>query len=300
MIVMQSLSKQYGAKHVLSQLEGALPSEQIIGVIGRNGVGKSTLFRLLAGLEKPTGGSVQWDGIEIFNQLQASAHTLLIDEHFQLLEHLTLADGIRKICRFYPAFDLSLATDLLKHFQIPLQVRQKNLSKGMNATFCTIMGICARKSVTMFDESMNGMDTAVRKEIQRVLLKDYVAYPRTILLSSHHMEELEHLLSHVLILHEETILYNGPSDELAEKYVECIGREKELYKLLGDAAVIHQFGDTQMKHAIVERATIPVPIHQLTTQGIQVQRVSLSDSYVYLTQSGKEQIDEIYKKSQFQ
>ncbi|HEY4579142.1 MAG TPA: ATP-binding cassette domain-containing protein, partial [Savagea sp.] len=97
MIVMQSLSKQYGAKHVLSQLEGALPSEQIIGVIGRNGVGKSTLFRLLAGLEKPTGGSVQWEGIEIFNQLQASAHTLLINEHFQLLEHLTLADGIREM-----------------------------------------------------------------------------------------------------------------------------------------------------------------------------------------------------------
>jgi len=291
------LTKVYGGTKALNNLSFKIEENKITGLIGRNGAGKTTLLKIIAGLIKETAGELKVFSEKPFNSLQVSANVIFLHDQMNLPTALNLKELLETAASFYPNWDRELADRLLDYFSLnPLQ-HYNGLSKGMKSTFNMILGLSARVPLTLFDEPTSGMDAAVRKDFYRALLKDYIAYPRTIIISSHHLNEIEDLLEDILLVKEGKELHHMPVADLKEW---AIG-------LQGNTAVIGEW--TKNKEVIytksigIDQSYVVVRNHFTETEGqrarnagIDITPVTASDLCVYLTSKTKGGIDDVFNK----
>lgn len=196
------LIKIYGNSKALNNLSFTIEENKITGLIGRNGAGKTTLLKIIAGFLKQTSGDVKVFSENPFNSIKVSSNMIFIDDNMTLPETLNLTETLEAISGFYRNWDMELAKGLFNYFSLDPKQHYRSLSKGMKSTFNIIIGISCRSPLTIFDEPTTGMDAAVRKDFYRALLKDYIEVPRTIILSSHLLNEIEDILEEVLLIKE--------------------------------------------------------------------------------------------------
>lgn len=294
----KELTKCYGRTKALNQVSFVIEEAQITGLIGRNGAGKTTLLKILAGHLQKSGGSVHVLGADPFNNLNAAANTVFIDEHTAYPSVLPLGDILRMASDFYAGWDMELAKGLADYFNIPLRMRHPQLSKGMRSTFNSIVGLCARCSVTLLDEPTTGMDAAVRKDFYRALLKDYIAHPRTILLSSHLLIEIEDILENVLLMDQGTLLLQEGTVDLKEWAIGLRGSRDAVLENIQGRAVYHQetFGKNGLL-AVVRNDFHEGARQDIASKGVERVPVSASDTCVYLTKDRKEGIDHVFERN---
>ncbi|QBP39738.1 ATP-binding cassette domain-containing protein [Paenisporosarcina antarctica] len=225
MIKCKDLSKKYHSAHALTNLSCDIKENTITGVIGRNGAGKTTFMKLVAGYLKKTTGEIQVMGENPFTSLKVSANTIFIDDQMSFPTSLNLEELLDSFAMFYPNWNMPLAKELMTYFKLPQNTYIQNLSKGMRSTFHAIIGFAARCPLTIYDEPTTGMDAAVRKDFYRALLKDYLAFPRTILISSHYLDEIENLLEDVLIIHEKHTFLHTSVSKLKESVIGVKGEK---------------------------------------------------------------------------
>ncbi|WP_231877269.1 ATP-binding cassette domain-containing protein [Bhargavaea cecembensis] len=288
----KNVTKKYGRTKALSGLTLNLSGNKIIGILGRNGAGKSTALQIAAGLLKPSGGTVAVFGENPFNSLRISANAILIHEGMAFPPSLRLGAILDEMKRAYPRFDIKLALSLLEHFGIPDHAFHVQLSKGMKNTFNMITGLAARTPLLMFDEPLNGMDAGVRSDILRVLLKEFIAQPRMILLSGHQLEGVEDLFEEVAIIHEGRLLHHGNADEFKERFVRISGPGTEVRRVVSRVRAL-ELRDTLPGMA---EALIELPDGQTLPEsagGLSVSAVPLNDAYIALTRR-KGGIDRVY------
>lgn len=210
MIECVDLIKVYGRRKALNGMSFSIGENKITGLIGRNGAGKTTLLKIIAGYLKESSGEIKVFDEHPFNNLLVSANHIFIHDQISLPASLNLKEILETAKRFYANWDKELANRLFNYFSfIPTQ-NYSSLSKGKKSTFNMILGVSSRCSLTIFDEPTTGMDAAVRKDFYRVLLRDYIDYPRTIIVSSHHLEEIEDLLEDILLINEGKELLHMP------------------------------------------------------------------------------------------
>lgn len=212
----QDITKSYGKLKAIDNLSFEIEKNKITGLIGRNGAGKTTLLKMLAGYLKPTRGKLKVFSQKPFNNLESSSMTMLVDDTMAFPDSFTLIDILSEVAPFYPNWNSSLANGLFDYFSFNPKQSHCNLSKGSKSTFNSIIGIASRCPLTLFDEPTTGMDSAVRKDFYRALLKDYLKYPRSIILSSHLLSELEELLEDILLLNQGVKCLHLPVLELKE------------------------------------------------------------------------------------
>lgn len=207
---------------------------------------------------------------------------------------LTLIEILKEAERFYEKWDRQLAKRLFDYFSFHPNHIYSNLSKGKKSTFNMIVGLASRCALTMFDEPTSGMDTAVRKDFYRALLKDYLAHPRTIIISSHHLEEVEELLEDVLIMDRGKKLLHLSIDELKEYAVGLTGRTEIVRQWVRDEEVLFtkEIG-INTSYVVVKQG--PFPLEEAKRLGIDVTPVSSSDLFVYLTNKTTGGIDDVFK-----
>ncbi|WP_424236692.1 ATP-binding cassette domain-containing protein [Bhargavaea ginsengi] len=292
-VTFQQVVRQYGKTEALSGLTLNLDGDKIIGILGRNGAGKSTALQIAAGHLKPSGGKVSIFGENPFNSLFASANTLLVHEGMSFPPALRLSAILGEMERAYPSFDKKLARSLLEHFGIPDNAFHIQLSKGMKNTFNMVAGIAARTPLTMFDEPLNGMDAGVRSDLLQVLLKDYIARPRMILLSGHQLEGMEDLFEEVVILHQGRLLHHGNADEFKEGFARISGPVSEVRQAASKVQVL------ELHETLPGMAEAIIMVQPGTTlfmnegSGLKSTSVSLGDAYVAMTRK-KGGIDRVY------
>lgn len=237
---MRNITKTFYRRDILHELNLSIKQNSLTGVIGRNGVGKTTLLQMIAGFSRPTHGHIQIFGEEPFNSLLVSANSIMIDSSITFSDKLNLLQIFQEMDRFYPNWDQSLAEKLLLYFGLNGKSKHRILSTGTKSIFNAIIGICARVPLTIFDEPTHGMDSVTRNDFYRALLKDYIAHPRTILLSSHHLEEIENLLENIVIIHHGKTIYHNSISHLQEQFVKVVGKREKMLPFLETKKVQHQ------------------------------------------------------------
>src|SRR5690625_4316606 len=292
-VEINNLSKVYRRRKALDKLSLTIKADTITGVIGRNGAGKTTLLKLIAGYLKESTGKINVFSKRPFNNLFVSSQSVFIDDIMYFPESLTLKELLIEGERFYENWDMTFAKALFDYFSFDPNSIHDHLSKGKQSTFNMIFGLSTRAPLTIFDEPTTGMDVSVRKDFYRVLLKDYLAYPRTILLSSHHLDEIEHLLENVLLIDQGRHLLHLPIDDLKEYAVGMTGEKTKVEELIQGKQIIYKENtDSNMMFVVMKRNIDPQVLKQV---GISVKPIRPSDLCVYLTKDSKGGIDDVLK-----
>jgi ABC-2 type transport system ATP-binding protein len=218
-IEFQNVTLMYGrddkAKQALNDISFSIPANSITGLLGRNGAGKSSIMAIIAGLRQPTTGKVLVGGANPHENPELAKVIMLAynrkidgEEPFNTRQLLQLHAQLR------PNWDEAYAQNLLEVFKVPTNSKPSRLSDGQRAALRTVVGLASRAPITMLDEVYLGMDTVYREVFVRELLADFMAHPRTILFSTHYINEMERLFGGVLIIDDGRVLLHKDADEL--------------------------------------------------------------------------------------
>ncbi|WP_281974944.1 ABC transporter ATP-binding protein [Halobacillus litoralis] len=296
----KSLTKTYRRKKALSDFTVSIDENKIVGLVGRNGAGKTTFMKILAGLLKEQSGTVEVYGRRPFNDLFVSANTIYIDDEMNFPAPLTLKEILEEGRRFYHNWDHELAGRLFKYFGFHPKQRHNELSKGYESTFNMIIGLASRSPLTIFDEPTTGMDAAVRKDFYRALLKDYLAHPRTILLSTHHLEEMEDVLEEIVLIDKGELYWQMSMDELKEYSIGLAGKRDVLEPWVQNQEVFYtRETGVDDRYMVVENTFNEYERQQMQLAGIGLSAVSASDLCVYVTdeKGRKGGVDDVFDRS---
>ncbi len=291
----KDVTKSFRGKIALHRLTFSIREHTITGVIGRNGAGKTTLFHIIAGLLKPSSGDVRVFSKAPFNDLDVSANSIFIHERIPFPASMTLADVMEMMEMFYERWDQKLAKRLFDYFSFRSKQRHAELSKGMRSTFHAILGIASRAPLTIFDEPTTGMDVATRKDFYRALLKDYLAHPRTILLSSHHLNEIEDLLEDVLLIDAGKKVLHIPMIELKEMAIRLTGKAELVSRWTDGKEKLYAKDVGSERVVVVTNDFKEEEKSAMKLAGIKISAVKPHDVCVYLTNNGKGEIDDVFE-----
>jgi len=216
----KALSKRYGALIALDQVSFSVQSGRIVGLIGRNGAGKTTALKAILGLTPHT-GSVSVFGLDPSRERNALMKDVcFIADTAVLPRWLRVANAIDYVEGVHPRFQRSRAEEFLSRTDIRLRSRVGELSKGMitQLHLALILAIDAR--LLVLDEPTIGLDLIYRRQFYDTLLNDYFDHERTIVLTTHQVEEVENLLTDVLFVDRGHVVLDASVEAIAERYVQ--------------------------------------------------------------------------------
>ncbi len=227
MITIDHLTKRFGRQLVLNDLNLKLESNQIIGLLGRNGVGKSTLLSLISAQIRPTHGSIRVDGKDPWIAPSARAQINFIQEG-GYGTNMPVCDILDAASALLPQWDEELKRQLLDLFQVPIKKHFPQLSRGYQTMVGLIIGLAGRSPYTFFDEPSLGLDAANRDDFYRVLLEDFEAHPRTIIISTHLIDEAANLFEKVIMLKDTQLIVDQDVASLLEEHLSLSGRPEAI------------------------------------------------------------------------
>ncbi|MBS4192667.1 ABC transporter ATP-binding protein [Bacillus sp. FJAT-49705] len=291
------LAKSYFGKKVLNNLSFSIEENKITGLIGRNGVGKTTLLKIIAGFIKETSGEIKVFSERPFNSLNVSANSIFVDDQMSFPPALQLYELLEAASSFYPNWDMELAKRLFDYFSFDPKGYHNRLSKGKTSTFNAIVGLASHSPITIFDEPTTGMDASVRKDFYRALLKDYIAHPRTIIISSHHVDEIENLLEDVLLLKDGRNHLHLPMEELKAWAIGLKGPTEKIQEWVNDKEIVYENKiGTNTSYVVVRNDFADSALQSARLAGLEITAVSPSDLCVYITNQTKGGIDDVFKE----
>jgi len=212
-ISVAGLSRRYRGQLALDDVSFDLEPGSITGLLGRNGAGKTTLMRVVAGHEFASAGTVTVLGARPVENEQVLRQMVFVRED-QTYPDFRVRQVVQAASWFYPNWSHQLAGALLDEFNLPLDRKVRKLSRGMRSAVGNVIGLAARAEVTLFDEPYAGLDPVSRQLFYDRLLADYAEHPRTVLLSTHLIDEAAGLFERVLVIDRGRIVLNTAADNL--------------------------------------------------------------------------------------
>src|SRR4051794_3842048 len=212
----------------LDDISAVIEQDSITGLLGRNGAGKTTLMQLLTGHRVATRGRVEVFGGRPYENDAVLSRTAFIKEGQRYPDLFRVCDALDAAAMLFPNWDDELAHSLLRDFDLPEKRTIKKLSRGMNSAVGIVIGLASRAPLTLFDEPYLGLDAVARQLFYDRLLADYAEHPRTILLSTHLIEEISDLLEHVLLIDRGRVLLDDAADTLRESAVTVSGSRAQV------------------------------------------------------------------------
>ena len=217
LVQLEHVMKEYGSFAL--ELNMQIPENQIIGLIGANGAGKSTTFKLMIGLIRPDQGNAEVFGrnaADLGAEEKQKIGVVFSDSGFS--EYLRVQQLISVMKRFYPDFQEKEFRKRCERFKIPLNKQIKDFSTGMKAKLNVLLALSHDSSLLLLDEPTAGLDVVAREEILD-LLREYMEIPgRTIVISSHISGDLEHFCDDLYMIHEGKIVLHEETDRILEEY----------------------------------------------------------------------------------
>ncbi|HUL47464.1 MAG TPA: ABC transporter ATP-binding protein [Steroidobacteraceae bacterium] len=214
----RGLAKSYGATHALDSVSFSVEPGRIVGLIGPNGAGKTTALKAILGLTSFS-GDLRIFGLDPRSQRdELMRDVCFIADVAVLPRWLRVAQAVEFVEHVHPRFDRSVAENFLAKTDIKRTSRVGQLSKGMvtQLHLALILAIDAR--LLVLDEPTLGLDLLYRRQFYDTLLNDYFDKERTILLTTHQVEEVEHLFTDVIFINHGKFALNSPVEELGNRY----------------------------------------------------------------------------------
>src|SRR5207302_6522462 len=207
--------RHFGATTALDSVSLSMPRGAVYGLVGANGAGKTTLIRHLLGLLRAESGSVRVFGLDpVVDPVGVLSRIGYLSEENDLPGWMRIDEVIRYSRAFYPAWDDAYAEELRRMFALDGAAKIKNLSKGQKARAGLLIALAYRPELLVLDEPSSGLDPLVRRDILAAIIRTITEEGRTVLFSSHLLEEVERVADHVAMIHRGRIVFDAPLDEI--------------------------------------------------------------------------------------
>ena len=244
----QSLAKNYGKKQVLKGLNLSIGPGRIVGLIGPNGSGKTTTLQAILGLSNFDGElsvmglNPQNDRAALMQQVSFIADVAILPRWLKVHQTLAFVEGV------HPRFERAKAEAYLAKTKISLNMQVSAMSKGMVVQLHLALIMAINAKLLILDEPTLGLDIMYRKMFYQNLLEDYFDENKTIIITTHQVEEVESILSDVIFLREGEIILSASMDEIGERFLELqtTAEHQAQAQALGPLSQRSLFGKTAM------------------------------------------------------
>src|SRR6184192_2791174 len=213
------LTRWFGDRTALASVNFSVARGAVYGLVGANGAGKTTLIKHILGLLRAESGSVRVFGLDpVAEPVAVLSRIGYLSEENDLPGWIRVDELIRYSRAFYPAWDDAYAEELRRTFALDPAARIKNLSKGQKARAGLLIALAYRPELLVLDEPSSGLDPIVRKDILGAVIRTIAAEGRTVLFSSHLLDEVEEVADHVTMIDHGRIVLSAPLDAIKKAH----------------------------------------------------------------------------------
>ena len=210
------LTKSYGRKKVLRKTTFTLPAGRLVGLMGPNASGKTTMFNIISGLTKFREGSVAIDGVPV-GVASRSLVSYMPDKNF-LYSYMKVKDALGFYKDFFPDFDEKRAEELCNSLGLEKDEKVNKMSKGTIEKFLLLLTLSRKTKLYLLDEPLGGVDPLAKTKIIDTILSQFAGKDSTIILSTHLLKDIEKLFDYALFLKDGEIVKSGEADALRQEY----------------------------------------------------------------------------------
>ncbi|EJV85083.1 ABC transporter ATP-binding protein [Bacillus cereus] len=279
----KNLSKKYKKKLAVNEVTISLEEHKIYGLLGRNGAGKTTLLNILAGQIISSSGSVAVFGENVFENSKAMRSICFV----RVKEEADLSYKVKeifKLCNmFYKNWNQKYAEELAGKFQLNMKEKYHKLSHGMQTVVGIIQGLASRAPITIFDEPTTGLDAAHRELFYSLLLEDYGEYPRTIILSTHLVEEVTYVIEDVIIIKEGRLVVQSSVEDLLQQGHIISGKKDKVDAFSINKKVINREVYGNKGIAVIWEEFTNEDYYSLEKEGLAVDEITLQKLFIHIT-----------------
>jgi len=290
----RDLSRSYGHKAALDGMSFRATAGQVYGLVGTNGAGKTTLLKHLLGLLRAKTGSVRVFGLDpVRDPVGVLSRVGYLSEERDLPEWMRIDELMRYTQAYHPNWDASYASELLETFALDPSKKIKELSKGMRAQAGLIAAVAHRPELLILDEPSSGLDAVVRRDILDAIVRAVADDGRTVIFSSHLLDEVERMSDHVTMIQNGRVTLSGVLDDVRGAYkrsrvhfAEHFDRPPALDTALVTEGggrtwnVVHCGSLEQFRHSVAARGGEVVESRDATLEEIFLARAGRSNQQV--------------------
>lgn len=288
-IEVKNLKKKYGDNLVLDNIDITFDENKIYGLLGRNGAGKTTLLNIMTNRIFQDDGTVEVDGENIRENDNALEKIYFMTEKNLFPEGYKVKDIFKWTAEFYPKFSMEYALELSKKFKLDISKKIKSLSTGYSSIAKIITAMSSQADIIIYDEPVLGLDANHRELFYKELMKDYIENPKTVILSTHIIEEVSGLLENVVILNDKKIVSTDEAEELLNKVYTVSGLSQNVDKYIEAKEIVNIETLSNFKSVTVLGEINSIDRINAERLGLEFSKVELQKLFIYLTNKGEEQ-----------
>lgn len=282
-IEVENLTKRYRSTTAVDDVSFRIEENTIYGFLGGNGAGKTTTMSMLTAQNFPTAGSIRVFGEQPYENHRILSRMCFVRESQKYPEDFTPRHAFAAAQMFFPHWDEGFAQELIEDFNLPVRTAIKKLSRGQLSAVGVIIGLAARAEITFFDEPYLGLDAVARSLFYERLLEDYTEHPRTIVLSSHLIDEISDLVERVLIIDDGRLLIDQTTDDLRGQAVTLTGNAEQVDRFAAGRELLHRQAMGSVASATVYGSLTDAELAEATAAGLERSSVPLQQLVVHLT-----------------
>ena len=222
-VSVSGLSRHFGTKTALEDVSVFVARGSVLGLVGENGAGKTTLIKHLLGMFKAQAGTVRLFGLDpVLDPVGVLGRVGYLSERRDLPAWMRVAEFMRYTQAFYPGWDEKYAGELLAQFQLDPAQKIKTLSQGQQAKIGLLTSLAYRPDLLILDEPSSGLDPVVRRDILEVVIRMVAEEGRTVIFSSHLLDEVERVADHVVMLQHGRVVLNGRTESVRDDHISAV------------------------------------------------------------------------------
>ncbi|MFK4836551.1 ABC transporter ATP-binding protein [Microbacterium sp. ZW T2_14] len=282
-IEVKNLTKRYRDTVAVDDVSFTIEKNTIYGLLGRNGAGKTTVMSILTAQNFATSGEVRIFGEQPYENARVLSRMCFVRESQKYPDDALAKHAFATARLFFPNWDEDLAQRLIEDFQLPSKTRIKKMSRGQLSAVGVIIGLAARAEITFFDEPYLGLDAVARQIFYDRLLEDYTEHPRTVILSSHLIDEVSNLIERVLVIDRGRIIMDEATDSVRDRAANIVGDASAVDAFVAGRQVIHRERLGNVASVTVLGALSLADRERLGAAGLDVAPVSLQQLIVRTT-----------------
>lgn len=281
---LDAVSLAFDDEPALSDVTLSWEPGRIHALLGRNGAGKSTLLSLIASAQRPDSGTIEVSGRQPWERAELTEQICLIRESGDVIDEANASDNLDYAESLRPSFDREYADALIEVFKVPLKPTVEKLSRGQKSALGASIGLASRAPLTLLDEVHLGMDAPTRQRFYDELIADFALNPRTYVISSHLISEIESFVETVSILSHGELIMRAEADDLRRKGVTLTGPSHTVDELVDGQLVIGSRDLGPTRQVTLFGDLEPAALSRARDAGVDIGAVPLQDLFIHLTE----------------